>query len=104
MVDTCRKGKILAFQIGADDVEFNFIESTGTRGGAEKSFSLRMFLAASDSGGEKQQLREGFEIGDSFGLRWRAGNRNGGERGHTGFVEIPGQARDFECGIDLEQK
>src|SRR5437588_9379203 len=95
---------IFTGQIGADEVEFDFVESAGAGGGAKKSFSLFMLLAANDSGGEEQELGETCEIGDGFHSRVRSSGRNGGKRGGGGFVEIPGEPDDFERGIDLEQE
>src|ERR1700680_4520049 len=109
MVDAGRKswrilysGNGSARKIGADDVEFDFVKRAGACGGAKKSFSLRMFLAADDAGGEKEQLRQSFEVGEGFGLRWSAGVGNRGERGVVSIMEIPWKARNLQRGINLE--
>src|ERR1700730_3719927 len=93
-----------AGKIRADDIEFDFVEGAGTGGSAKESFSLRMLLAADDSGGEEQELRQRFEIGDGLSLRWSTGRRNCGKCGAAGVMEIAGQARHFERGINLEKK
>src|ERR1700674_3006911 len=93
-----------ARKIGADDVEFDFVKRAGAGGSAKESFSLRMFLAANDAGGEEQQLRQSFEIGNGLPLRGSARRRNRGKRGTAGVMEIPRQAHDFERGVNLEQE
>ena len=111
MVDASRKtgrifdaGQSFTRQIGADDVEFDFVEGAGARGGAEKSFSLLVFLAPNDPRREEEELRQGLEIGHGLDGRLIRGRRDGVECGVTGLPEIPGETQDFERGINLEQE
>src|SRR5207302_7652015 len=62
MIDASRKagriartGRSVTRKIGADDVEFDFVEGPGACRRAKKSFSLLVFLTANDSRGTEEE-------------------------------------------------
>src|SRR5579864_2584700 len=55
-------------EIGADHVEFDFVERPRASCGAKKRFSFRMLPASCHPGREKQHLRKRFEVRDGFAL------------------------------------
>ena len=72
MVDASRKareicaGLGLTFQIGAYDVEFDFVKRARAGRGAKKGFSLLVSLAANHPGREEEKLRQRFNIRDGL--------------------------------------
>jgi hypothetical protein len=95
---------IAALQIGTHHVQFDFVKRAGAGGGAKKNLCLLLFFAAGHASGEEQQLRQCFHIGNGIRRHGSVRGPDGGKCRRTGVSKITRQARDLECGINLEQK